>query len=66
MPDDVAAERIATLAAAARVPLDAASAARIARAVTPTVTRLANEVVDFPFETEPSSFVAVQQGERDR
>jgi len=66
MPDEVAAERIATMAAAARVPLEAASAARIARAVTPTVTRLANEPIDFPFETEPASFVVVQRQERDR
>jgi hypothetical protein len=66
MPDEVAAERIATLAAAARVPLEAASAARVARAVTPTVTRLRDAPVDFPFETEPASFVVVQQRERDR
>jgi hypothetical protein len=66
MPDEVAAERIATMAAAARVPLEPASAARVARAVTPTVTRLAHEPVDFPFETEPATFVAVQQQERNR
>ena len=66
MPDEVAAERIATMAAAARVPLEAASAARVARAVTPTVTRLANEAVDFPFETEPASFVVAQRQEWDR
>jgi hypothetical protein len=66
MPDEVAAERVATMAAAARVPLEAASAARVARAVTPTVARLANEPIDFVFETEPSSFIAVQQQERDR
>ena len=66
MPDEVAAERIATIAAAARVPLEAASAARVARAVAPAVTRLAQAAVEFPFETEPASFVAVQQQERNR
>ena len=66
MPDEVAADRIATMAAAARVPLEPAAAARIARAVAPTVTRLAAEPVDFPFETEPASFVVVQRQERDR
>jgi hypothetical protein len=66
MPDEVAAERVATMADAARVPLEAAAAARVARAVTPTVVRLANEPIDFAFETEPSSFVAVQQQELDR
>jgi hypothetical protein len=66
MPDDVAAERIATVAAAARVPLEPASAARVARAVTPTVTRLAAAPVDFAFETEPASFIVVQRQERNR
>jgi hypothetical protein len=66
MPDEVAAERIATMAAAARVPLEAASAARIARAVSPAIARLAREPVDFPFETEPASFLVVQRQERDR
>ena len=66
MPDEVAAERIAALAAAARVPLEAASAARVARSVTPTVGRLADAPIDFPFETEPASFIVVQQRERNR
>jgi len=66
MPDEVAAERVAAIAAAARVPLEPASAARVARAVSPAVARLTTEPVDFPFETEPASFVAVQQQERNR
>jgi hypothetical protein len=41
------------------VPL-AEVAARIARAVTPTVTRYAAENIAIPLETEPSSFLVVQ------
>ena len=66
MPDEVPAERIAAMAAAAGVPLEPASAARVARAVSPTVTRLAAAPVDFPFETEPASFLVVQHQERHR
>ena len=60
MPEHVTAERIAALAAAARVPLADGAAARIAGAVTPTVTRYAAENVAMPLETEPSSFLVVQ------
>jgi hypothetical protein len=60
MPDDISAERIAALAAAARVPLAADGPARIARAVTPTVARFAAENIAMPLETEPSSFTVVQ------
>ena len=56
MPD-VSPERIAALAAAARVPLSDDAPARIARAVTPTVTRYAAENIAIPLETEPSSFI---------
>ena len=64
MPDDVTAERIATMAAAARVAIAPESAARIARAVTPAVARLAAAPIEFPFETEPASFLVVQRRER--
>ena len=60
MPD-VSPERIAALAAAARVPLSEDGPARIARAVTPTVTRYAAENLAIPLETEPSSFTVVQR-----
>lgn len=60
MPD-VSPERVAALAAAARVPLSDDAPARIARAVTPTVTRYAAENIAIPLETEPSSFVVIQQ-----
>jgi hypothetical protein len=60
MPD-VSPERIAALAAAARVPLSDIGPERIARAVTPTVTRYAAENIAMPLETEPSSFIVVQR-----
>ena len=60
MPDDVSPERVATLAAAARVSLGHDGAARIARAVTPMLTRFAAAEIAMPLESEPSSFVAVQ------
>ncbi len=59
MPD-VTPERVAALAAAARVPVPDDAPARIARAVTPTVTRFAQETIAMPLETEPSSFLVVQ------
>ena len=63
MPDEVTAERVATMAEAARVPLAPGSAARIARATGPTIARFAAEKIDIALETEPSSFVAVQRQE---
>ena len=60
MTDDVSPERVATLAAGARVALDAEGAARVARAVTPMLTRFAAAGIAMPLETEPSTFVAVQ------
>ena len=50
----------ALLAAAARVALAPDGATRIARAVTPMLTRFAAAELAMPLETEPSSFVAVQ------
>jgi hypothetical protein len=62
MPDEVPPERVQAIAAAARVPLEFSTAARVARAVNPTVARFASAALDYPFETEPASFVAVQRG----
>ena len=59
MPD-VSPDRVAALAAAARIPLAEDAPARIARAVTPTVTRYAAENIAIPLETEPSSFIVAQ------
>jgi len=65
MPD-VTPERVAALAAAARVPVPDDAPARIARAVTPTVTRFAQENIAMPLETEPSSFLVVQHKDAGR
>jgi hypothetical protein len=66
MSNDVTSDRVAAMAAAARVPLEPGAAARIARAVAPTVARFAAENVDLALEIEPASFVAVQRRELDR
>lgn len=66
MPDDISTERIATLATAARVSLGSDGAARVARAVTPMLTRFAAGDIAMPLETEPSSFVAVQHKDAGR
>jgi hypothetical protein len=66
MSEPVSPERIAALAAAARVPLAEGAAARIAGAVTPTVTRYAAENIVMPLETEPSSFLVAQHKDADR
>jgi hypothetical protein len=54
-------ERIALIAAAARVPLAPDSRARIARAVAPTLSRFSG--VTLTFETEPSSIAVIAYGE---
>ena len=57
---------VATLAAVARVPIDAATPARVARTLAPQLARFAAPDISMPFETEPSTFVVVQQRELDR
>lgn len=59
-------ERIRVIAEAACVPLDAASPARIARAVAPNAGCFAAARPVIPFEAEPSTFVVVQHGELNR
>jgi hypothetical protein len=66
MPEEVTPERVAALAAAARVPLSDDAPARIARAVTPTVARYAAENIAIALETEPSSFLVVQHKDAGR
>jgi hypothetical protein len=66
MSDQVTAERVAAVAAAARVPIAANAPARIAQAVGPTVARFAAVELDTSFETEPSTFVVVQRAELER
>jgi hypothetical protein len=63
MPDEVEPDRVAAIAAAARIPLAPEDTARIARAVTPTAARFAGAKIDLPLETEPASFVVVQRRE---
>jgi hypothetical protein len=62
MAQDITPERVAAIAAAARVPLAAEDAARIAAAVAPTAARFAAAKVELSVETEPSTFVVVQRG----
>ena len=59
MSDDVTPERVAAAAAMARVPLTSDDAARIARAVTSPVGRLAD--ITLEMEIEPATFVMVQR-----
>jgi hypothetical protein len=63
---DVATERVAALAAAARVQLPDGAAARIAGATAPTIARYAAENIVMPLETEPSSFLVVQHKDAGR
>jgi len=59
MPDDVTPELVAAAAAITRVPLTSDDAARIARAVTTPVKRLAD--ITLEMEVEPATFVTVQR-----
>jgi hypothetical protein len=65
MPE-VSPNRITAIAEAARVPIETASAERIAGAVSFAVNRLAAANLAIPLEVEPSSFVAIQLREIDR
>ena len=59
MSDKVTPERIAKIAAAARVPLPEGSPARIAKAVSPIIARMDAENIQLQLEIEPSTFVAI-------
>ena len=61
MPKDVSPERVAAIAAAARVPLPRKRADRIARVVTMPVTRFAGANIALDIEVEPATFTAVQR-----
>jgi hypothetical protein len=58
MPD-VTPERVTIMATAARVPLPEGSAARIAKAVTPAVARMAQDDIAIAFEIEPATYVMI-------
>ena len=66
MADEVIPQGVAAIAALARVPLDEATAARVARTLAPTVARFAAPDVTAPFEAEPSTFLVVQRREIER
>jgi hypothetical protein len=63
MPDEVTPERVLAIAASARVPLDATVAARVARAVNPTLARFTKERIDLALEVEPATFAVVARKE---
>lgn len=62
MSEKVSPERVATLAAAARVPLRSDAAARIANAVTPAVARFGAEEIALKLEIEPATYVVIARG----
>jgi hypothetical protein len=66
MPDEVTPQRVQALAAAARVALEPASAARVARTVAPVVARLSSDPIELPFEAEPATFPLIQRQDRSR
>jgi hypothetical protein len=59
MSERVTAERVKAFAAAARVPMEDAAAARAAKAVEPTVRRMDELDLQLPLGIEPASFVAI-------
>jgi hypothetical protein len=62
MPD-ISPQRVALIAEAARIPIELASAERVARAVAMPVNRLTTAKLTLPLEIEPSSFAVIQQRE---
>ena len=63
MTDHVTPERIAANAEASGIPIDAATAARVASGISPTAARFRAGAVGMPFETEPSTYVVVSHQE---
>ena len=61
MPKEVSPERVAAIAAAARIPLTRKGAERIARTVTMPVSRFAAAKTALDIEVEPATFIAVQR-----
>jgi len=66
MADEIPPERIAVIAAAARVLLPQGAAERIAKAVAPVAARMAQDDVAVPFEIEPASYIVAARGEAKR
>jgi hypothetical protein len=66
MQDEITmAQRIETLAAGARIPLQGGASHRIANAVGGTLSRLRQAQLGVPLESEPASFVLVQHKDID-
>jgi len=63
---DVSPDRVAAIAAAARIPLAEGREAVIARAVTPMVATYVAANIAMPLETEPSSYLVAQHKDAGR
>lgn len=63
MAEDDLPERIRLNAAAVRLPMDPACVARVTRAVTPVLARLAAEKLAVPQDVEPSTFTVISRAE---
>jgi hypothetical protein len=63
---DVTPERVAIMAAAARVPLPEGSAARIAKAVAPVAARMAQDDIAIAFEVEPATYEMIARRDAKR
>jgi len=61
MEHETMAQRIETLAAAARIPLPEGAPARIANAVGGTLSRLRQAQLELPLQIEPASFMVMQR-----
>jgi hypothetical protein len=66
IPNEINPERIRVMADAARVPIGAEAPARIARALTPTITNFAALKLAMPLEVEPSTYTVVLRREVER
>jgi hypothetical protein len=66
MPDDIAPERVMTIAASAGIHLDASTAERVAHAVSPVVKRFSAEGTTLPLEIEPATFIVTARKELGR
>ena len=63
---DVSPDRVAAIAAAARIPLAEGRAARIATTVAPMAATYAAGNIAMPLETEPSSYLVAQHKDAGR
>jgi hypothetical protein len=61
MPKEISPERVAAIAAAARIPLPRNGTDRVVRAVTMPVTRFAAADIALDMEVEPATFITVQR-----